>query len=60
MVSIYRNIKIPYNIAGDTMKTFVILVVLAAVMFIVTGCGPGQPFQIEDCYKASIHYDIDR
>lgn len=30
------------------MKTFIILIVLAAIISLVAGCGPGQPFEIED------------
>ena len=29
------------------MKITVILLVIAAIMFFVAGCGPGQPFEIE-------------
>lgn len=29
------------------MKTTIILLVVAAIMFLVAGCGPGQPFEIE-------------
>ncbi|MGB2866142.1 MAG: hypothetical protein WBC05_22605 [Sedimentisphaerales bacterium] len=29
------------------MKTTIILFVIAAFMFLVAGCGPGQPFEIE-------------
>jgi len=30
------------------MKSFVILVVVAAIICFVAGCGPGQPFEIEE------------
>ena len=29
------------------MKKTIILLVVAAVLFLVAGCGPGQPFEIE-------------
>ena len=29
------------------MKTTIILLVVAAILFLVAGCGPGQPFEIE-------------
>jgi predicted small lipoprotein YifL len=29
------------------VKTTIILLVVAAIMFLVAGCGPGQPFEIE-------------
>ena len=35
-------------LSGNTMKSFVILVVLAAIICFTAGCGPGQPFEIEE------------
>jgi len=32
---------------GDIVKITIILFVIAAIMFFATGCGPGQPFEIE-------------
>jgi len=29
------------------VKTTIILFIIAAIMFSVAGCGPGQPFEIE-------------
>jgi len=29
------------------VKITIILFVIAAIMFLVAGCGPGQPFEIE-------------
>ncbi|MHC4556693.1 MAG: hypothetical protein ACYTFW_03795 [Planctomycetota bacterium] len=29
------------------MKTTIMLIVVAMVLFFVTGCGPGEPFEIE-------------
>jgi len=29
------------------VKITIILLVVAAIMFLVAGCGPGQPFEIE-------------
>ncbi|MFB0524072.1 MAG: hypothetical protein ACETVZ_00915 [Phycisphaerae bacterium] len=29
------------------MKTTIILIVIAAILCFVVGCGPGQPFEIE-------------
>jgi hypothetical protein len=29
------------------VRTIIILLVVAAIMFLVVGCGPGQPFEIE-------------
>jgi hypothetical protein len=31
---------------GEIVKRTVILFVIAAIMFFVAGCGPGQPFEI--------------
>jgi hypothetical protein len=36
------------------MKTFVILAVFAAIICFLAGCGPGQPFEIEDCAQAQM------
>jgi hypothetical protein len=30
------------------MKKFIILIVFAAIIGLVAGCGPGQPFEIEN------------
>jgi hypothetical protein len=32
---------------GNIMKTIIILVILTVITFIFSGCGPGQPFEIE-------------
>lgn len=32
---------------GDIVKTIIILFVVAAMLFFVVGCGPGEPFEIE-------------
>jgi hypothetical protein len=32
---------------GDIVKITIILLVVAAILFFVVGCGPGQPFEIE-------------
>jgi len=29
------------------VKTIIILLVVAAMLFLVAGCGPGEPFEIE-------------
>jgi len=29
------------------VKTTIILLVVAAILFLAAGCGPGQPFEIE-------------
>lgn len=34
------------------MKSFVIFVVLAAIICFVAGCGPGQPFEIEESFTS--------
>jgi len=31
----------------EIMKTTILLMVIAAILFLVAGCGPGQPFEIE-------------
>ena len=31
---------------GDIVKKTIILFVIAAIIFLVAGCGPGQPFEI--------------
>ena len=35
------------SLEGDIVKITIILFVIAAIMFFVAGCGPGQPFEIE-------------
>jgi len=37
--------QIPWE--GDIVKTAIILLVVASILFLVAGCGPGQPFEIE-------------
>ena len=32
---------------GYNMRTTIALILIAAVIFLVAGCGPGQPFEIE-------------
>jgi hypothetical protein len=32
------------------LKISIILLVVAAILFFVAGCGPGQPFEIEGMY----------
>jgi hypothetical protein len=32
---------------GNIVKTTIMLIVVAMVLFFVTGCGPGEPFEIE-------------
>jgi hypothetical protein len=32
---------------GDIVKITIILLVVSAILIFVTGCGPGQPFEIE-------------
>jgi len=29
------------------MKTIIMLIIVAAILYLVAGCGPGQPFEIE-------------
>jgi len=36
----------PFFIQGDIMRTTIMLIVVAAILFFVCGCGPGQPFEI--------------
>ena len=40
------------SLEGDIVKITIILFVIAAIMFFVAGCGPGQPFEIEDMYMS--------
>lgn len=46
------------------MKSFVILVVLGAIICFLAGCGPGQPFEIEEHLasqtEAQIHVSAAR
>jgi predicted small lipoprotein YifL len=30
------------------MKTILTAAIIAAILFVVTGCGPGEPFEIEN------------
>jgi len=32
------------------MKTMIMLIVVAAILFVVSGCGPGEPFEIESLH----------
>ncbi len=34
------------------MKTIIILIVLAAIIGLTAGCGPGQPFEIEEHFAS--------
>ena len=34
------------------MKSFVFLLVLAAIVCFIAGCGPGQPFEIEEHFAS--------
>ena len=36
------------SLEGDIVERTVISFVIAAIMFLVAGCGPGQPFEIEE------------
>ena len=38
------------SLEGDIVERTVILFVIAAIMFFVAGCGPGQPFEIESMH----------
>jgi hypothetical protein len=38
------------SLEGDIVKITIILFVITAIMFFIAGCGPGQPFEIEDVY----------
>jgi hypothetical protein len=40
------------SLEGDIVERTVISFVIAAIMFFVAGCGPGQPFEIEDTYTS--------
>lgn len=35
---------------GDNVKTTIMLIVVAAILFFIVGCGPGQPFEIENLH----------
>jgi hypothetical protein len=45
MVHSRRISQIPWE--GVIVKKIIILLVVAATLFFVAGCGPGQPFEIE-------------
>ena len=34
----------------NVAKTTILLIFVAAILFFVTGCGPGQPFEIEGLF----------
>ena len=34
----------------DVAKTTILLILVAAILFLVAGCGPGQPFEIEGLF----------
>ena len=44
------------------MKSFLLLVVLAAVICLVAGCGPGQPFEIEEhlAFQSQMQFTLEK
>ena len=34
----------------NVVRTTILLIFVAAILFFVTGCGPGQPFEIEGLF----------
>ncbi len=34
----------------NVVKTTILLILIVAILFFVTGCGPGQPFEIEGLF----------
>ncbi len=34
----------------NVARTIILLIFVAAILFFVTGCGPGQPFEIEELF----------
>ncbi len=34
----------------NVVRTTIFLIFVAAILFFVTGCGPGQPFEIEGLF----------
>ena len=34
-------------LGNNIAKMTLLLIIVAAILFFVTGCGPGQPFEIE-------------
>ncbi|MBN2590218.1 MAG: hypothetical protein JXA96_10185 [Sedimentisphaerales bacterium] len=40
------------------MKSYIILVVLAAIICFIAGCGPGQPFEIEEHFACQAQGQI--
>lgn len=39
--------KMPNTFERKIVKTTIMLIVVAAVLFLIAGCGPGEPFEIE-------------
>ena len=37
-------------LGNNIAKTTFLLIIIVAVLFSVTGCGPGQPFEIEGLF----------
>jgi len=34
----------------NVVRTTILLIVVVAILFLVNGCGPGQPFEIEGLF----------
>ncbi|MHC4431517.1 MAG: hypothetical protein ACYTBS_06725 [Planctomycetota bacterium] len=37
-------------LGNNIAKTTLLLIIIVAILLLVTGCGPGQPFEIEDLF----------
>jgi len=37
-------------LGNSIAKTTLLLIIVVAILFFVTGCGPGQPFEIEGLF----------
>ncbi len=40
------------------MKSYIILIVLAAIICFIAGCGPGQPFEIEEHFACQVQSQV--
>jgi hypothetical protein len=44
------KVYVPFFLEGNIVKTTIMLIVVAVILFFVAGCGPGQPFEIESLH----------